>query len=60
MQHLYDANVDTTLFLRIWYVNVVNLMMSVSIWRQHSVDNMLVDVGMHHIRRTFIILYLRR
>ena len=35
-------------------------MMSVSIWRQHSVDNMLVDVGMHHIRRTFIILYLRR
>ena len=31
-----------------------------SIWRQHSVDNMLVDVSMHHIRRTFIILYLRR
>ena len=25
-----------------------------------SVDNMLVDVSMHHIRRTCIILYLRR
>ena len=60
IQHLYDANVDTTLFLRIWYVNFVNLMMSVSIWRQHSVDYMLVDVSMHHIRCTFIILYLRR
>ena len=31
-------------------------MMSVSIWRQHSVDNMLVDISMHHIKRTLIIL----
>ena len=30
IQHLYDAYVDTALFVRILYVNVVNLMMSVS------------------------------
>ena len=35
-------------------------MMSVSIWRQHNVDTMTVDVSMHYIRRTFIIIYLRR
>ena len=35
-------------------------MTSVSIWRQHNVDTVLVDVSIHRIRRRFFYISKRK